>query len=46
MNYKGFDHFGAAANYEDHTDMKHDKENAIDLEETSNFHFQKFLKMI
>ena len=30
MNYKGSDHFGAAANYEDHMDMKHDKENVID----------------
>ena len=30
MNYKGSDHFGAAANYEDHMDMKNDKENVID----------------
>lgn len=29
-NYKGSDHFGAAANYEDHMDMKHDRENVID----------------
>ncbi|RVX01083.1 BEACH domain-containing protein C2 [Vitis vinifera] len=29
-NYKGSDHFGAAANFEDHMDMKHDRENVID----------------
>ena len=28
-NYRGSDHFGAAANYEDHMDMKHDRENVI-----------------
>ncbi|KAF8412352.1 hypothetical protein HHK36_000314 [Tetracentron sinense] len=28
-NYKGSDHLGAAANYEDHLQMKHDQENII-----------------
>lgn len=28
-NYRGSDHFGAAANYEDHIKMKEDQENSI-----------------
>lgn len=28
-NYRGSNHFGAAANYEDHMDMKNDRENVI-----------------
>ncbi|XP_059651515.1 BEACH domain-containing protein C2 [Cornus florida] len=34
-NYRGSDHLGAAANYEDHMELKHDQDNAINPSKAS-----------
>lgn len=42
-NYRGSDHLGAAANYEDRKELKHDQENAISPSKASMFGTVKLL---